>query len=138
MLTAEAERSTLQEKAMKKIYVSIFGIFFRSSIGRRLTSIRAFRLRKEGPDESPHMCKLPSAFVVRTFAFCLMYSITSMARTRMARLPWMIRTLFSVPTKSFKYLKKTNICYFFLSYHGIVCCVYSLESHHPKLSLFAS
>ena len=26
------------------------------------------------------------------------YSITSMARTRMARLPWMIRTLFSVPT----------------------------------------
>ena len=27
-----------------------------------------------------------------------MYSITSMARTRMARLPWMIRTLFSVPT----------------------------------------
>ena len=30
------------------------------------------------------------------------YSITSMARTRMARLPWMIRTLFSVPTKSFQ------------------------------------
>ena len=37
------------------------------------------------------------------------YSITSMARTRMARLPWMIRTLFSVPTKSFQSLKKTNI-----------------------------
>ena len=30
------------------------------------------------------------------------YSITSMARTRMARLPWMIRTLFSVPTKFFQ------------------------------------
>ena len=30
------------------------------------------------------------------------YSITSMARTRMARLPWMIRTLFSVPIKFFK------------------------------------
>ena len=30
------------------------------------------------------------------------YSITSMAWTRMARLPWMIRTLFSVPTKSFQ------------------------------------
>ena len=32
----------------------------------------------------------------------LIYSITSMARTRMARLPWIIRTLFSVPTKSFQ------------------------------------
>ena len=31
-----------------------------------------------------------------------LYSITSMARTRMARLPWMIRTLFSVPTKFFQ------------------------------------
>ena len=30
------------------------------------------------------------------------YGITSMARTRMARLPWMIRTLFSVPTKYFQ------------------------------------
>ena len=29
------------------------------------------------------------------------YCKTSMARTRMARLPWMIRTLFSVPTKYF-------------------------------------
>ena len=33
---------------------------------------------------------------------CYTYSITSMARTRMARLPWMIRTLFSVPTKFFQ------------------------------------
>ena len=41
------------------------------------------------------------------------YSITSMARTRMARLPWMTRTLFSVPTKFFGD--------FFLFYHGIVC-----------------
>ena len=30
------------------------------------------------------------------------YSITSMARTRMARLQWMIRTRFSVPTKYFQ------------------------------------
>ena len=30
------------------------------------------------------------------------YSITSMAGTRMARLPWMIQTLFSVPTKFFQ------------------------------------
>ena len=30
------------------------------------------------------------------------YSITLMARTRMARLPWMIRTLFSVPSKFFQ------------------------------------
>ena len=41
------------------------------------------------------------------FILCIMYcqsiySITSVARTRMARLPWMIRTRFSVPTKSFK------------------------------------
>ena len=52
-----------------------------------------------------------------------------MARTRMARLPWMIR-----PNS-------------FLFYHGIVCCVYSLESPHhyvenrkdfPKLLLSAS
>ena len=37
------------------------------------------------------------------------YIITSMARTRMARLPWMIRTLFSVHTKFFHQLKKRNI-----------------------------
>ena len=30
------------------------------------------------------------------------YNITSMARTRMVRLPWKIRTLFSVPTKFFQ------------------------------------
>ena len=37
-----------------------------------------------------------------TLTFSGNYSITSMARTRMARLPWMIRTLFSVPTKFFE------------------------------------
>ena len=36
-------------------------------------------------------------------------SITSMARTRMAHLPWLIQTLFSVHTKVFHQLKKTNI-----------------------------
>ena len=30
------------------------------------------------------------------------YSITSVAWTRMARSPWMIQTLFSVPTKFFQ------------------------------------
>ena len=43
------------------------------------------------------------------FCFAKLYSITSMARTRMARLPGMIRTLFSVPTKFFQELKKTKI-----------------------------
>ena len=37
------------------------------------------------------------------------YSRTSMARTPMARLPWLIRTRFWVPTKFFRELKKTNI-----------------------------
>ena len=57
------------------------------------------------------------------------YSITSMAWTRMARLSWMIRTRFSVPTKSFQKLKKTNILGYIFSYFiRIVCCMYSLES----------
>ena len=54
------------------------------------------------------------------------YSITSMARTRMARLPWMIRTFFhslqSPPNSSRKQIFRD----FFLFYHEIVCCVYSL------------
>ena len=46
-------------------------------------------------------------------------------------LPWIIRTLFSVPTKFFQQLKKTNTYgFFFLFYHVIVCCVYSLELPH--------
>ena len=44
---------------------------------------------------APSLCKL------RLTLFGL-YSMTSMARTRMARLPWMIWTRFSVPTKSFQ------------------------------------
>ena len=39
----------------------------------------------------------------------LIYSQTSIARTPMARLPWLIRTRFWVPTKFFRQLKKTNI-----------------------------
>ena len=63
------------------------------------------------------------------------YSITSMARTRMARLPWMIWTLFSVPTKSSQYSRKQIFRdFFFLFYYGIVCCVYSLESPHRHSS----
>ena len=41
--------------------------------------------------------------------FLCLCSLISMARTRIARLPWMIRTLFPVPTKFFQWLKKTNI-----------------------------
>ena len=39
---------------------------------------------------------------------------------------------FSIPTKFFQYLKKNNkyLMIFFLFYHGIVCCVYSLELPH--------
>ena len=38
-----------------------------------------------------------------------MYSKISIARTPMARLPWITRTRFGVPTKFFRQLKKTNI-----------------------------
>ena len=58
------------------------------------------------------------------------YSITSMARTRMARLPWIIRTLFFSPYKILPIAQENKYLgiSFFLFYHGIVCCVYSLES----------
>ena len=53
-----------------------------------------------------------------------------MARTRMASLPWMIRTLCSVPTKFFNSSRKQIFRDFFLFYHGIVCFMYSIESPH--------
>ena len=53
-----------------------------------------------------------------------------MAWKRMARLPWMIRTRFSVHTKFFQKLDNKYLGDLFLFYHGIVCCVYSLESPH--------
>ena len=40
---------------------------------------------------------------------CVKQAPKGIARTRMARLPWMIRTRFSVPTKFFQQLMKTNI-----------------------------
>ena len=57
------------------------------------------------------------------------YSITSMARTRMARLPWMIRTLFfqSLQNPSNNSRKQIFMDFFFLFYHGIVCCVYLIK-----------
>ena len=58
------------------------------------------------------------------------YSRTSMARTPTARLPWLIRTHFWVPTKCSRQLKKTIFKEIFLFYREIVCCVYSLESPH--------
>ena len=60
-----------------------------------------------------------------------MYSITSIVRTRMARLPRMIRTLFFSPYKILLIAQENKyLGIFFLFYHGIVCCVYSLESPH--------
>ena len=46
-----------------------------------------------------------------------LYSRTSMARTPMARLPWLIRTRFWVPTKE-KYLRKFS--YFIVKFY-VVC-----------------
>ena len=86
------------------------------------------------------------------------YSRASIARTPMARLLWLIRTHFWVPTNFFPSSRNQIFWEFFLFYHGIVCCVYSLESPHrgssneyaqfkiivkeikkiPKLSIFAS
>ena len=62
----------------------------------------------------------------------LKYSITSMARTRMARLP---RGLFelvfqSLQNSSNRSRKQIFMDFFFLFYHGIVRCAYSLESPH--------
>ena len=60
------------------------------------------------------------------------------------------KLFFSVPTKFSNSSRKQIFRNFFLFYHGIVCCVYSLDSHStynrcvenrkdfPKLSLFAS
>ena len=55
-----------------------------------------------------------------------------MARTRMARLPWMVRTLFfqSLQNSSNSSRKQIFRDFFFLFYHRIVCCVYSLELPH--------
>ena len=65
------------------------------------------------------------------------YSRTSIARTPMACLPWLIRTQFWVPTKFFRYPpphlphpKKQIPREIFLFYHENVCCMYSSESPH--------
>ena len=58
------------------------------------------------------------------------YSITSMARTRIIRLPWMIRTFFQSLQNLSNSSRKQIFRDFFLFYHGIVCCKYSLESPH--------
>ena len=58
------------------------------------------------------------------------YGRTSMARTLMARLPWLFRTLSSVPRK--KNLKAADLGLFRVVFYFIlkmVYCVYSLESH---------
>ena len=47
------------------------------------------------------------------------YSQASIARTSMARLPWLIRTRFWVPTKSFRQLKNTILRKIFSFYHEI-------------------
>ena len=54
-----------------------------------------------------------------------------MARTRIARLPWKIRTLFFRPYKILPIAQENKyLGIVFRFYHGIVCCVYSLESAH--------
>ena len=53
-----------------------------------------------------------------------------MAQTRMAHLLWMIRTLFPSLQNSSNSSRKQIFNDFFLFYHGIVCCVFSLESPH--------
>ena len=59
------------------------------------------------------------------------YSWTSVARTPMARLPWLIRIHFWVPTKFFfRSLQKHFLGEIFFFHHDIVCCVHSLESSH--------
>ena len=52
------------------------------------------------------------------------------ARTPMARLSWLIRTRFGVPTKFSNRLRKQIFRKIFIFYHEIVCLVYSLESPH--------
>ena len=66
-----------------------------------------------------------------TRIWILIYSITLVARTRMARLPWMSRTLFFSPYKILPIAQENNyLIIIFLFYREIVCCVYSLESPH--------
>ena len=48
----------------------------------------------------------------------------------MARLPWLIRTRFGVPTKFSNRLSKQIFRKSLEFYHEIVCCMYSLESPH--------
>ena len=52
----------------------------------------------------------------------------------MARLPWVIRNHFRVPTKCFDSSRKETFKKIFLFYHEIVCCVYSLELPHQGIS----
>ena len=62
------------------------------------------------------------------------HSKTSLTRTPMAHLPWLIRIRFLVPRKFSWKPKKANIngyfreCFLILSWNE--CCVYSLESPH--------
>ena len=58
------------------------------------------------------------------------YSITSMARTRMARYRGWFELFFQSLQNSSKSSRKQIFMFFFLFYHVIVCCVYSLESPH--------
>ena len=53
-----------------------------------------------------------------------------MARTPMARLPWLIRTLFLILRNSSDGSRKQIFKEIFLFYREIVYCVYSLESPH--------
>ena len=56
------------------------------------------------------------------------YSRTSIARTSMARLPWLIRTRFRVPTNFSVRSRKQIFREIFVFYQEIVYCLYSIES----------
>ena len=70
--------------------------------------------------------------------FQIQYNFNGSNRTRMARLPWMIWTLFFSPYKILPIAQENKYLgiffffffFFFLFYYGIVCCVYTWESPH--------
>ena len=50
----------------------------------------------------------------------------------MARLPWIIRTLFESSRNYSHCSRKQRFSEIFLFHHEVVRCMYSLESHHHR------
>ena len=76
------------------------------------------------PSDTPTSTSYHGVFIVFT------YSRTSMARTLIARLPWLIRTRFKSLRNSSDSSRKQIFKEIFLFYREIVCCVYLLELPH--------